>query len=424
MGKKPPWIKLSHSAIACFKRCPWAWMIAYLWGIRPEQQAEALYDGGVWHRGVEILSFPEESVCEHCADKSKADPDCYFCQGTTFMVGTPMEVCTRMVVYKYSTYGSLSQDAVTKMETKRTIILYSLAAYAWRWQDDDAIAKVLACELRFDTQLINSVTGNPFARVNVVGVIDKLLKLKSKKLSMMEHKSTSQDIGVDSLFWNKLRFDPQTTLYPWALRDMQAKGELRRFKVKETDAPVTTVYYDVWRKPKSKPKKLTAALAKELITSGMYCDEQFEVEATADENIIKINGEETPRYPNAKGTGCQIQETQRMFGARLMQDMTTDPDKYFARREITRTTQDLAKFEQQMVRVTRTMRHMISMDCFYQDSSTCDDYGGCDSRTICYEDLSVGQDDVPTGYKCIFHEKGNPNASSIKKTTAASNKKG
>jgi len=404
--KKPFRMRLSHSAIATFKRCPEAWRIAYLWGIRPKETTESLYDGTNWHDGLEILSMPLEGVCRRCADKSKADPDCGICQGTTFLVGEPMEAVARCLERAYGKYGNMSPEKAEKMETRRTILLYSLAAYQWYYSEDDTVKKVLAPELPFDTVLVNSVTGKPFPNIRVVGKIDKYFEHRNGKRYVLEHKSTTSNLDDDSDYWNKLRFDPQTTMYPWAMRDMQAKDELLGYGVKDGDTPLSGVLYDVWKKPKIKPKKIDAARAKEMVTTGIYCDESFTVEAGVDDHHIVINGEITGRFPAAKGNGFQIKETQAMFGARLLQVIVKDPEIYFQRKEISRTTEDLAKFEQQMVNITRTMRHMVSMDCFYCNSTSCDDFGSCDSKAICYNDLAVGPDDVPTGYEKIYDAKG------------------
>jgi hypothetical protein len=365
-----------------------------------------MFDGTNWHDGLDILKMKPEAVCRRCAPLSKADPACPICQGTTFLVGTPIEAVARCFDRAYSVYGELTEAQAEKVETRRTVLLYSLVAYQWYYSEDTLVKKTLARELPFETELTNGTTGKPFPDVVVMGKIDNMFRRADKSVCIMEHKSTTSELEPDSMYWNKLRFDPQTTMYPWALRDMQAKGELRDFGIKETDAPVATVIYDVWRKPQIKPKNVPAADTKELLTTGMYCGEHFEVEAGSKADVVCVNGVTTSFIPNAKGTGGQIRETQAMFGARLLQAIVAEPERYFARHEISRTTWDLEEFERDLVNVARTMRHMISRDSFYHDYTSCDDFGGCDARAICYNELPVGADDVPTGYKCIFSKKG------------------
>jgi len=414
---------LSASAIWTFKKCPIAWRNAYLYGMRPIKKKDSLFDGTNWHDGLELISLGPEAVCRRCAGQSRADHDCPICLGSGFLQGDPMEAVARCYEKAYSTYNLSEGDAV-KVETTRTKLLYSLSAYKWYWEDQDEI-EVLGREIPFDLPLIEPRTGVSIPDVRLVGKIDKLVRWKGR-LYILEHKSTADDINPESPYWNKLRFDVQTRIYPYAAQQLQRDGELKDYGVKASEAPISGVLYDAWHKPGIGTKKITQAEAKKIFTEGQYCEQLMDTGGSTYESILRllnatmgddvacdINGERSwicPAAPNKKTgkiTGFALRENQSMYGARLMQDLTSDPEKYFQRKEITRTAQDLKDLEVELVSVYHTMRFMERYECWYKCERECEAFGKCDYMPCCYDHEPIGPDVVPAGFKCTHHRKEN-----------------
>ena len=108
-----------------------------------------------------------------------------------------------------------------------------LAGYYARWSEDPV--KELCAEVEFRSQLANSRT------FDVAGKIDGLGILHDGRLALVEHKTTSADVGPDSDYWIRLRSNPQINQYVLAARQL--------------GWDVSVVLYDVTRKPSIRVKK-------------------------------------------------------------------------------------------------------------------------------------------------------------------------
>lgn len=210
------------------------------------------------------------------------------------------------------------------------------------------------------------------------GKMDGVIRLDSKLVayyevppeSVLEYKTTSEDIEGASDYWGELRMGTQVTFY--GLAHEQATG--RR--------PESTLY-DVVRKPTIRPKAVTkkdlARLRAEVGESGagLYFNEKFdsdEVEAAAHDG----------------------KETLRMYGARLTADIGDRPERYFQRRVISRTRKD---HEDGEADTASTIAAMASLDSahpmggdgpaagFPRNPNACKTYGTCDFFGLC----SVGE---------------------------------
>lgn len=195
-------------------------------------------------------------------------------------------------------YQEIRKRAATELWQEKLARLF--AGYHWYWANDPL--PVTDSEHTFRNA---SVFGLPFD-----GQSDGVIILPDGRKGIIERKTTGFSIGAESSYWDRLRLDLQTTIYDEAM-----------------DFECDFILYDVVRKPTIKPKRVAkkeltrmrAEVAKR--GNGAYYTELFS------EDEIDF-AEQSER------------ETNRMYGARLTNDIGNDPSSYFGRREVPRTTDD------------------------------------------------------------------------------------
>jgi hypothetical protein len=359
--------------------------------------------GTNWHEGLDLAYLKPEQPCPRCSNKMKPDENCYICQGTGY-VADPLDAVTRMLSYRYgSLYPGLPREAA---ETERVTLLYSLFAY--RFHYDEKPLEVITRELPFRIPLLDPYTHKPIPGVFVDGKIDKLIWTPEYRLAVMEHKSTSDAVAPDSDYWGHLRLDTQTSIYLYAVIRLMADGLLEPYGVKGQS--IGEILYDVWHKPQISPKKLSQADTAKFLESGVYCGREFEVAAECHDavkgRVVLIDGEpaETELLKSGAPT---IRETPDMFGCRLFSDMEERPDYYFARRLLTRTSEEIERFEWELFSVYQSIQSMIEDGSWYHNEHSCDNFGKCDYCQFCFSGIELDPKKPPTGFINIFDKKGN-----------------
>lgn len=384
---KPTW-KLSASLISSFKSCAWYIYLKYVLGLVPIEDTDSQRQGTNWHKCLEIM-------------KLQPDP------GLTNM---DMVINYLNKMYETVPISKTKDDWLVE----RAVLLYSLCGYNWLYAEDDYT--VVAEELEFSLPIRNPVTNRALPNVTLDGKIDKIVRSPNGVYYIDEHKSTSKSLDNDSTFWNHLNLDTQTTLYPYVAQQLQLAGQLEQFGIRATDPLISGVRYDAWHKPGIQPKKLTQAESKAFVnvdseTRGQYYGEQFEIhtELTDGPNCgyLLINGEPPQIEPGAKEGTFTIRETPEMFGARLLQDISERPGFYFARREITRTADDLKRFERQLYNIYKVLKFLEKNEGFWMNEQHCEATFRCPYIGLCYNNVDVASGVVPEGFRNIFVEKEN-----------------
>jgi len=394
---------LSASAISALKTCPVLFFFRYILGIRKEDEGEARRIGNGWHEGLDITSTVPETPCKFCAGEKKNDPDCYLCGGEGF-VTDPWESIARMLNHRYSPKVPIE---AAKKAKERAVIQYALMAYEFVYEDAQDY-EVVFKEVPFRIPLIDPRTRRAVPGVFIDGMLDKLIRQSDGTLAVMEHKSTSSDLSPKSDYWNHLKLDTQISLYVYAIQRLQDDGILTAHKIMPDDPPITDVLYDVWRKPQIKPKKLSAADAAAFIKSGEYHGAEFEVSVEDDRLLIDGNGVSFERNkPTKKEPDGAIvfTETPEMFGARLFDAITDDPEHYFCRKTLSRTPEEIEKFEWELFSIYQTISSMTEYESWYHNEHACEDYGKCDFCSVCYDTQCIDPDCPPDGFKCIFSKE-------------------
>lgn len=396
--------KLSYSLLSAFKSCPMRCYYKYVLNITPVEDTDSQRMGTNWHRLLEIMGMKPGSVCPDCCNTQK-NPECPLCGGTDCLPEDLMDAAVRHLNQAYSDVP-LSKTA-DEWAVERDKLLYSLAGYNWYYADDDH--EVVAQEIPFSIKLRNPITGRVLPNVEVVGKIDKIMRSPEGTLYVPDHKSTSKGIDPDSTYWNHLNLDTQTTLYPFAARQMQLAGELEYCGIKATDPLISGAWYDVWHKPTISPKKLTQADSKKFIETGEYMGEKFEAEIAPEtqSGCIYVNGVVAEAFPGKKDGTFAIRETPEMYGARLLQDVSERPEFYFARRTIPRTDAELKRFEHQLYGIYKTLKFMERTNAWWANEHECERTFRCDYTPICYQGIRVNPENLPEGFYNRRKKDGN-----------------
>lgn len=397
--------QLSASLFGAFKACATRCNLKYVYGLVPVEDTDSQRTGTNWHRILEIAKMKPGSVCPDCSKKQK-NPDCPLCQGTDFLPEDIMDAVIRHLNQAYAEVPLLK----TRDEwlTERAILLYSLCGYRWHYSEDNY--EVVAEELKFRLPLRNPATGRALPNVVVQGKIDKIVRGLNGICCIDEHKSTSKSLDPDSTYWNHLNLDTQTRLYPWAARQMQLNGDLEPYGIKPTDPLISMVRFDAWHKPQIRPKKLTQADSNKFVEDGLYLGDQFSIEIISGPmNLpsggLKVNNEPAEVTPGKKEGTFAVRETPEMFGTRLLKEIAENPEKYFARRELSRTADDMKQLEYEMVNIYHTIKFMDRNGAWWKNEQQCEATFKCPYIPVCYNNVDVSNGIVPDGFKCILKDK-------------------
>jgi hypothetical protein len=383
-------MNLSASSIATFKACPFRFYYQYILGLVPVLDTDTLRMGTNYHRIQQIASMTPGGTCE-CRVKHPEllEQHCVLCEGTGIFPNDPMDAVIRELNQTYSE-RPLSKTP-EEWEVERIILLYSLIGYQWYYSAADNAGegyKIDSLEQKFELPLLSPVSGRKL-QANLRGKIDRIFSAGENRF-VHEYKSTSKAIDPDSTYWNHLTLDTQTRLYTYAARQL--------------GLGLCGVLYDVWHKPQISPKKLTQAESKKFVADGEYMGEKFVLKTWPSDagNQISVNNIMLEIEPGAKEGTFAIRETPEMFGARLLQDITTLPEYYFARKEITHHEEDIKAFEWELFNIYTSIRMMNNKDVWWRNEAACEATYRCSYIDWCYNNLDIKPGDVPENFKCTL----------------------
>lgn len=359
-------IKLSASSIARFKACPERFRLADEEKLRPIEESDALRVGTNYH------DLQERRQLGHSFED--------------------------IVTWLHAKYEHVpGHKTAHEWATEREMLLAMFMGHQWYWQGDGM--ETLATEQWFELPVHHPDTGLPLPMTEVLrhGKIDRLIQHEGR-LAIGEYKTT----GISNMedFWPRLKMDTQASMYDLALHDAVAGGIFEL-----PDLPLGGTFYDVSRKPKIKPRKLTQKATHDFTVSQEYEGRKFEVvwepRQIGKEMVAGwlVNGWWAQATPGAKAETYSIQETPEMYGARLLADIQDRPDWYYARREIGRTDRERQQFRHTLYHLYRNIKWQQDTGNWWQDESRCDDFGGCDFAPICKYGQSTADGATPAGYK-------------------------
>jgi hypothetical protein len=221
---------ITNSELKTYRRCVREHYHAYRLGYRSLAEAEALRFGSLFHAGLEMWWRAPE--------------------------GERLETAIE----------AISPLALDEYDLVRAGVL--LQGYDARWCADDI--EVLAVEQQFRAPLINPETGAASRTYEVGGKLDAIVRSRADGLVyIVEHKTSSVDIGVGSQYWQRLQLDAQVSIYFAGARSLGYE--------------VAGCLYDVIAKPRQAPLRATPEEARKWTAKGaLYANQRAEDE-TPDE---------------------------------------------------------------------------------------------------------------------------------------------
>jgi len=172
---------------------------------------------------------------------------------------------------------------------------------------------------------------------------------------VVDHKTTSDDLGAESTYWQQLAVEGQASLYILAqhLRGIEVAGAI----------------WDVIRKPGIKPKRITKADAALIVSlPNTYCE--FPVSPASVEYVLH-GGKDTT-------------ENAELFGYRVARECLNDFDRYFARRPVPRLEHEITEYAAELWDVAQDVVTTRQTGRNTRSSGSCMAYGRpCEYLGIC-----------------------------------------
>lgn len=286
---------LTHSRLSCFRACPRRHYLRFELGLTPEVESFALRVGSGFHAAVEA------------ADKG-------------------LDVS-----------ATLETAIADPYDLALVAAMFNGHAERYAGQSLEAVA----AEVPFDLPLTNPATGAATPIFRMAGVIDRIVRLADGRLALMEYKTTSRDFSPGAEYWVALHLDQQLSIYVLAARAL--------------GYDVSTVLYDVTRRPQQRPLK-----------------------ATPEDKRKYLKGT-TTLYANQRETD----ETPEEYAKRVAEAIAADPDHHFARIEIARLDQDLRECQQEVWSQQQAIRAAQRGDGWYRNPGACFAPVACDYLPVC-----------------------------------------
>jgi len=262
----------------------------------------------------------------------------------------PLTMAIADITLSFGDLVGASLDQADLDEMHLSIIEELMIGYHARWREGAADYDVLHVEERFEGPLVNPATGRRSQSYQQGGKLDLVLRRRStRRVWLVEHKSSSENITPGSTYWNKLKMDPQISLYYAGARAL-------------TGEDPEGCLYDVISKPTMRLLRATPE-ADRKFTQGKKCKvcdgrggiPKVGADAKAHGSVVDVSVTETlipcmacessgwverPRlYANQRAED----ETMADFRVRLAADIAEHPDEYYARGEVVRVGNELAE---------------------------------------------------------------------------------
>lgn len=223
------------------------------------------------------------------------------------------------------------------------------AAYRQQYHEWMAHCTVHSIEQHFTVPLLRD-------GYRIHGYLDKVLETPNEGLAIVDHKTTTEDLGPGSKYFTRLEHDPQSTIY-------LLLATLNHWEV-------DTIIWDITRKPTIRPKKMAKKDYNKIVETGEYLGYPLEFPERVHED-----GRESPE--------C--------YGIRVF--LWCMNNRVFCRHNIIRTA-DVT--EEQLAAIHGTSRMIDACrvcNNWPQNFGACFNYGRpCDYSPVCHEGCSLDSD--------------------------------
>jgi hypothetical protein len=246
---------VTTSQLRMYRLCPRLHYHAYELGYRPvKDESEALAFGTLIHRGLEVL------------------------------------------------WLTSSLDAALDALRERTVDDYDLAraevlliGYRERWRFDATEWETAEVEREFRTRMVNPETGAWSRTFDLGGKLDAIAVQRSTGHAyVVEHKTSTEDIGPGSVYWQRLQLDQQVSIYYAGARSLGYEP--------------MGVLYDVVRRPMLRPLKATPVDARKYRKDGTLYAAQREQDESPEEYRQRVAEHiaENPDHYYMRGTVVRL----------------------------------------------------------------------------------------------------------------------
>jgi hypothetical protein len=293
---------LSISELKCFRGCQRRYYYQYVTLVRPLRESEALRFGSLWHRGMEA----------------------WF----SFEMDRPFA----------ATLAMTKGQSVLPIEFSQAAVL--MEGYELRWGAEKF--EPLAVEKEFRAPLVNPCTGRASKTFEIVGKIDAIVN-DIGHFVLVEHKTSSQDIGPGTDYWRRLTLDGQISIY--------FDG------AKSLGYDVDWCMYDVVAKPRLRLQHATPESSRKRTRDGRL-------------------------YKNQR----ENDETMGEYTFRLRQDIAQNPEKYYQRGTVVRLEEELNAARWDTWVTAKQIHECRSSKWWPRNPDNCVSYG----RTCEYFDVCCG----------------------------------
>jgi PD-(D/E)XK nuclease superfamily len=259
---------LTNSELKTFRRCVLEHHLSYELGYRGLGEAEALRFGSLFHLGLEAWWRALWAQQLGTADNA------------------PLSAAIE----------AMREHAEDEFDMVRAGVL--LQGYDARWGNDDL--EVLGVELEFRAPLINPESGAASRTFELAGKLDALVRNRADGLVyIVEHKTSSEDIGVGSQYWQRLTLDSQISMYFAGGRSL--------------GYDIAGCIYDVIGKPRHAPLRATAEESRKYTKRGELYANQRAIDETPEEyrqRLVAIIAEAPDRFYQ-RGTVIRLEADER-----------------------------------------------------------------------------------------------------------------
>jgi hypothetical protein len=306
---------LTNSRLSTFRRCNLEHHLAYEEGVRPlGGDPEALRFGTLFHLGLASWWL----AYQHPGEQLDAALE------------------------------AMRPNALDEYDLARAETL--MRGYDARWAEAEDV-EILAVEQQFSTSLVNPMTGAQSRTYVLMGKLDALvLNRGDQRVYIVEHKTSSDDIGPGSQYWEKLRIDAQISTYFAGARSLgyEPAGCL----------------YDVVGKSRHAPFKATPDENRKYTKAGLLYANQRAEDETAPE-----------------------------YGLRLAEHIVADPDKYYRRGFVVRLPDEEREAAFDAWQTARLMREARAAKIYPRNVNACERFGRlCGYFPVCTHAASL--DDI------------------------------
>jgi len=279
LAKKPGMVSslITCSRLKCFNRCKRLHHYQYELGYRSVHTPLSLAFGTILHAGLEAWWkwWAGDQV-----------------NGDDVKSSTALGCAQEAMLTKSRECEEMDQATMVKAEVL-------MIGYDARWSAEMPKYRVLGVEVQFRTRLRNPATGYPTRDLETAGKLDVILeRIEDETVWIVEHKTSSVDLTLGSPYWQRLRMDPQISIY---YDGAETLGD-----------QVAGCIYDVLAKP----------------------GERLKLATPEDKRKYKKDG---TLHANQRDRDETIEE----FRNRLLLNMAENPEAYFGRAEVIRTADEL-----------------------------------------------------------------------------------